>query len=1133
MKKIFLFLTLFYSVLIFSQFNELAPWMNPSAQGNMNAKPAGGEKTLEELIQPFNAYWLTHDKKKKGSGYKPFMRWVDYWQNNTNAKGYLITPEEVWNAWSLKQQSKTELKRGLPSSNWLPVGPFSFVNTGSWSSGQGRVNVIYVDPSNSNTVYVGAPAGGIWKSIDAGLHWAPLSDQLPQIGVSGIAVDYSDSNTIYIATGDKNANSTYSIGVLKSTDGGASWNTTGLTFTNTSTQAGDLVIHPTNNQILWCATNAGIYKTVDAGTTWVLKQSGNFSKGSLRLKPSNPATIYAVTNTAFYQSTDSGESFADLTTSSGLPSSSGRLVLDVTAANSDYVYILSAKPDNAFQGIYKSVNGGANFVKTVATTDVFESAQAWYDLALAVSSTNAEEIYTGCLNIWKSTDGGSTVSKVNNWSAPESASYTHADIHFLRFFGNQFYAGTDGGIYISSNGGTNFTSLTEGLQISQFYKIAVSKQSSDKMMGGLQDNGGYAYSDSVWKNFFGADGMDTAIDPKNSNKYYGFIQNGGSLYGSTTAGNSNALSVDAPANETGNWVTPLGINALGELFSGFSKLYRLNGSAWMQQSTNSVGSGSIELITIDPNDVNTIFVVNENELYKSADKGITFTLVYTASLRITSVAVHSSNSNFVYLTTAGTSGQALKSTDGGATFIAFSEGLPAIGKNVIKHQGRHSLNPLYIGTSLGVYYRDDSMSQWESFDNHLPNVSVTDLEINLEDAKITAATYGRGIWQSAISLEIPPVDLRFESVLFSENYIHCGTFKPAISVRNNGSSTLNEITIDYEYNGTPLQYLWNGVSLAGTLTTINLPSITAPVGVYTLNVTATTPNDAYADNNQGSASLYVNDAGTTGVVNTFESAASSLLTYTDGLTTSQWQRGIRVGSVLATGTNNVYTTNFTGNYPNATKAYLISNCYNLTQITNPVIRFKMAFDVEQNWDVVYVEYSTNQGQTWSVLGSQGANWYNSNRTLQTAGDDCYNCVGAQWTGTDTTLKDYSYPLNALVGHTEVIFRIVFHSDEATRQLGVVIDDFVIDGTLDNTTFELNNVALYPNPSKGIFNLSLGTIIPDAITVYDVMGKVIYAKKGLITTKGLYLLDLSTAATGIYFIKIATENQSVTKRIIKE
>jgi hypothetical protein len=605
------------------------------------------------------------------------------------------------------------------------------------------------------------------------------------------------------------------------------------------------------------------------------------------------------------------------------------------------------------------------------------------------------------------------------------------------------------------------------------------------------------------------------------------------LYGSTTAGNSSAFSVDAPANETGNWVTPLGINALGELFSGFSKLYRLNGSAWVQQSTNSVGSGNIELISIDPNNVNTIYISNENELYKSTDKGIMFVLAYTADSKITSVAVHSSNSDLVYLTTAGINGQALKSTDGGATFIAFSEGLPAIGKNVIKHQGRHSLNPLYIGTSLGVYFRDDSMSQWEPFDNNLPNVSVTDLEINLEDAKITAATYGRGIWQSEIPIEIPPVDLRFESVLFSENYIHYGTFEPAISVRNNGSNTLNEITIDYEFNGASLQQIWTGVCSAGALTTINLPSITAPVGVYTFNATATTPNDAYADNNQGSASIKVNGEGTAGLVNTFESAATSLLTYTDGLTTSQWQRGVRVGSALATGTNNVYTTNFTGNYPNATKAYLISNCYDLTQITNPVIRFKMAFDIEQDWDVVCVEYSTNRGQTWSVLGSQGANWYNSDRTLQTAGDDCYNCVGAQWTGTDTTLKDYSYPLNALIGNAAVIFRIVFQSDEATRQLGVVIDDFVIDGTLDQAAFELNNVTVYPNPSKGIFNLSLGTIIPDAITVYDVMGKVIYDKKGLITTKGVYSLDLSTAATGIYFVKIATEKQSVTKRIMKE
>nr|WP_294933624.1 T9SS type A sorting domain-containing protein [uncultured Flavobacterium sp.] len=1126
MKKTYLLLTLLCAFLGHSQYNELAPWV-PQPSGT-----AKNELTIDELVASFNEYWNHHDRKKKGSGYKPFMRWENHWRNKTDAQGRLITPEQMWAAFNEKKNAKArnQSNRSLPVSNWTPVGPFTHVNTGSWSSGQGRVGFVYVDPTNSNTLYVGSPAGGIWKSTNNGAAWSPLSDELPQIGVSGIAVDHTNPSTIYIATGDKDASDTYSIGVLKSTDGGATWNTTGLSFANTTTLAGDLIMNPSDPNMLWVATNVGIYRTTNGGTTWTNEQAGNFAQGSIRVKPGDSNTVYAVSNNRFYRSTNAGDTFTVVTT--GLPLNSGRFILDVTPANANYVYILSATTAGALQGIYRSVNGGTNWTKTSGTTDIFESTQSWYDLALAVSDTNADEIYTGCLNVWKSTNGGAAVTKMNNWSAPTAPAYTHADVHFLRFYGGKLFAGTDGGIYVSADGALNFTDLTGGLQISQFYKIAVSKQSADKMVGGLQDNGGHAYSGNQWKNFYGADGMDTAIDPNNSDKYYGFIQNGSSLYISADAGSTLGSSVGSPGGADGNWVTPLATNSLGELYSGFAGLYKLVGSAWVLQNTNSVGTGNLELITVDPSNNNNMYVVNGSTLYKSTDKGITFANVYTATSSITSVCVHSTDSSIVYITTSGTGGQALKSTTGGTAFTSISTGLPAIGKNVIRHQGRNTLNPLYLGTSLGVYYRDDSMSQWEPFEINLPNVSVTDLEINLEDSKITAATYGRGIWQTPIPVEVPQTDVKLVSVNNPTALINCGSFIPQVTVKNMGVNPINSVTINYDYNGTPMNFVWNGTIAPAANQIIDLPQLSVARGTYTLNISTTTTNDAYADNNGGAIPFYVNDGGTIASVNTFEASGSELLTYNDGAAVSQWQRGTRTGGLMATGTNNVYTTNLSGNYPDMIKSYLVSQCYNLSNVTNPVIRFKMKFDLEQDWDVVYVQYSTNFGQTWTVLGTQGANWYNSNRTPATSGNDCYNCPGAQWTGSDTTLKQYFYPLNALNAETNVIFRIVFHSDESANQLGVVIDDFVIDGTLPTQNFELNSISVYPNPSTGLFNVALGTFVPETVEVYDLSGKIILTDENVTISNSHYLLNLSKVATGIYFVKIASENQSVVKRIIK-
>ena len=1132
MIKNYLIVSLLCSFLGFSQFNPAAPWM-------ANSLTSRSEATIDELVTQFNQYWSTRDKTVKGSGYKPFMRWEYHWRNYTNEQGYIMSSDDFWNAWRQKKQAQfNRSNMSLPVSNWQPVGPFTHTNTGSWSSGQGRVNIVHVDPSNPNTVYLGAPAGGLWKSTNNGSTWIPLTDELPQIGVSGIAVDYSNASVIYIATGDKDAGDSYSVGVFKSIDGGSTWNATATMGGSNPSRAGDLLIHPTNNQILWCATNNGIFKTVNAGTTWSQVQSGDFAQGSIRLKPGDPSTVYAVSDTNFYRSTDTGSTFSQIT--DGLPVSSNRLLLDVTPANSNYVYVLSATTGNAMQGIYKSIDGGTTWIKTssneTTTGDVFESTQAWYDLALAVSTTNAEELYTGCLNVWKSTDGGATVTKLNNWSSPATPSYTHADIHYLGFHGTKLFCGSDGGIYVSSNGGNNFTDLTAGVQISQFYKIAVAKQSATNMVGGLQDNGGHAYSGGQWKNYYGADGMDTAINPNNPNQFYGFIQSGGNLYISNNAGNGLSNSVAAPAGVSGNWVTPLAINAAGDLFAGYNNLYKLSSGAWVQQNTGTIGNGTIELVSVDPSNDNIMYIANGSTLYKSTNLGVTFTNVYSASSGITSIEVHSSDSNIVYLTTQGSFGQVLKSTNGGATFTNISSGLPNIGKNIIVHQGRNTDNPLYVGTDLGVYYRDDSMTSWQAFDTNLPNVSMTDLEINLEDGKLIAATYGRGIWQTNIPVQIPATDVKFVSIQSPGMNINCeAVIVPQIEVKNNGTNSISSVSLNYTIDGTPSNFVWNGVIASNATASITLPQATLTRGSHTLNVTTTTANDAFADNNSGTTTFYINDAGTIGQVNPFTTAADELISFNEGGLGSLWVRGIRTSGIMGTGGNTVYTTNITNNYPDMIKSYLVSQCYNLSGVLNPQISFSMKYDLEENWDIVYVQYSTNFGATWSVLGTLGTNWYNSDRTNASSGteNDCQNCPGAQWTGTNTSLTTYSYPLNALNAETNIIFRIVFHSDESVNKKGVNVDDFVVSGTLSNQNFELNNVWIYPNPSKGIFNIALGTIEPTAIEVYDLTGKIVYSKKEITVANFETKIDLSNVSSGIYFVKIMNNDQATVKRIVKE
>lgn len=1125
MRKVTLFLFIFQCSFTFAQFNPTAPWMDNVQKSDSK------EANIDEIKLAFDAYWQDKNHKAKGSGYKPFMRWETHWRNKVDENGYLMTPAQMWEAWNQKRErslSRNEILNDI--SNWEPLGPFNHINTGSWSSGQGRVNVVVVDPNNPNTIYIGAPAGGIWKSTDAGQNWTPLSDYLPQIGVSGIAIDHTNSDIIYIATGDKDASDTYSIGVLKSTDGGLTWNTTGLTFNNTSTVAADIFMHPDDPMTLWVATSAGLFKTSNGGTTWTNNLNGNVK--DLKLKPGNPNIVYAVTNNRFYRSTNGGNSFTMIT--SGMPTNSGRLIIDVTPANPEYVYVLSARTNWSHQGLYKSTNSGINFTVTENTVDIFEANQAWFDLALAVSDTNPEEVYTGVLNIWKSSDGGNNFTKINNWSNPFQATYTHADIHFLRFYDGVLYCGSDGGVYVSSNNAASFTDLTATAQIGQFYRISVSKQSSLKIAGGLQDNGGYALSNNQWKNFYGADGMETAIDPNNSNKYYGFIQNGGGLYFTNNAGASLSGSIGAPEGEDGNWITPLVFNSVGELFAGYSSLYKLVGNNWQNVSINTSFDGNIERIVIDPSNDNILYIADGQDLYKSTNRGETFDFLFSFSSNITSVDVNVHNNNMIYITCSGINGVVSRSVNGGLSFANFAQGLPPIGRNVIKHQSNHPLNPVYLGTSLGVYYRDDSMNSWIPYDTNLPNVTVTDLEINVLDGKIIASTYGRGVWQSPIPSQLAENEIALLSIENpAASVINCNANSLSFLVKNTGSTTITDFTLNYSINGIDAGYNWNGTLASLATTTVEIPNITLIRGNSIIQATIVMENDTFSNNNALNIEVLNNDGGQVGVVNMFETEESTLLSNHEGSENS-WQRGIPTGTLLnqAASGANVYATNLDGNYLDFTKAYLYSQCYDLTTITNPIMRFKLAFDIEENWDVLYVEYSTDFGQNWAVLGTaDDPNWYNSNRTPETA-NDCDICPGAQWTGTNTNLLEYSYPLNAFTNESNIIFRFVFHSDYTVTNEGAVIDDFVIDGTLSTPDFENTSVAVYPNPTKGIFTVSYGNNSPQQIDVYDVTGKNILSVSNADLYENQTELNLSNASNGVYFVKISNEKGQTVKRIIK-
>lgn len=395
------------------------------------------------------------------------------------------------------------------------------------------------------------------------------------------------------------------------------------------------------------------------------------------------------------------------------------------------------------------------------------------------------------------------------------------------------------------------------------------------------------------------------------------------------------------------------------------------------------------------------------------------------------------------------------------------------------------------------------------------------------------------------------LDLVLSSVTGDSN-VACGaSHSVGFVLENQGSTAISSATITYSIDGgaqIPVSWTGSDLSVCSNPTqnyTISLGSLLR--GTHTIVVTATLSGDTNTSNNSKTTYVTVNDNGTIGSVNAFNSASDVLVSIdSNGKTNSVWQRGAISKTLLtnALAGSDVYATKLTGNYPDNITSYLVSQCYNLTNIANPTVSFDMAFDLESNWDIIYFEYSTDSGATWNVLGtSTDTNWYNSSRLPDAT--DCFNCIGKQWTGNYATApvggtgvngnkRSYTHTLSPLNSAANAIFRFAFISDAGVNQEGVMIDNFVIQGTLSSQSNQIDGFVLYPNPTKGKLNISLPTSDKVSVELFDLRGRSIYQNnfesQGTLFTKEL---DFSTTQAGVYILNVKTEGKQVSKRIIIE
>jgi hypothetical protein len=690
-----------------------------------------------------------------------FRRWEWYWSSRVNPDGTFPSIRHKLNEIE-KIKAKKASTAGKPTdfnATWTNISRTFNSNPGY--SAMGRTANMAFHPTNPNIFWVAANHGGIWKTIDNGATYTPLGDNLPYLGVDAIVVDQTNPNIIYLSSSDQFFYKS-SLGVYKSIDGGLTWNITGLnnTFTDGIT-IHELVQSKTNNNVLFAACSNGLFKTSNGGTTWALIRSGEHT--DVKIHVTNDSTIFTVDAAGIYRSTDNGSTFTQQLNQTNVKK------LAVTKANSSKLIAWCSYCSS--YNYWVSANGGNTWTMQTAS-QIFP--------VMAISPLNDNILYGGGVDMYKSTNGGTSWSQISQWFNGGPIPTVHADHRKLVYnpLTNLIYSCNDGGITEYNESTGTWTNKSNNLVITEFYHAASSATDPNIIGAGSQDNGGVRRgSNLTWFDTNGGDAGTQAISPANPNISFSNYNPEPALI-RTLDGWSTATNVQPTDAVTSWWILPyvLDPNNASTLYAGYQAVYKsINlGTTWTRISPNFTPLpgpwyDNLRSIAVAPSNSNVIYAAHSNKFYATQNGGTSWSTYTFSNLPgmagyyqgITAICVKSTDANTVFVTVGGLMDtvKVYKSTNGGTTWTNFSTGLPNVGANTMVYQsGAHEV--MYIGTDLGVYYRDTTMTSWDSYGAAgFPNVPVTSLHIQNSSSKLRAATYGRGMYETNLLLVPLPIEL--------------------------------------------------------------------------------------------------------------------------------------------------------------------------------------------------------------------------------------------------------------------------------------------------------------------------------------------------------------------------------------
>lgn len=722
------------------------------------------------------------------------MKALDFWSAQRAYPNRVIPEDAFYKAFEDNRfRMRTSGKVLNTTESWTSIGP---TNRG------GRTNALVVDPRHPDVIYAGAASGGLWRLTlnEDSYSWEYIDTGFPVLGVNAIAIDPTNSDVVYIGTGEvygyqssigglhiRTTRGSYGIGLLKTTDRGATWQKSIDWAYNQERGLLVIRINPLNPDVLFAGTTEGTYKSVDAGGTWQ-KVDSTLMVVDIAINPVDTSIVYiscgnlGSPGAGIYRSMEGGKPGSWTKLSSGLPSSwSGKTLLALYQSSPNIVY---ADVADAFRtvGLYRSTDNGEHWMLLTSGNNVdYASYQGWFSHYVRVHPEDSSRIFCAGVQFYISNDGGSSLVQEYGMHVDHHAYAEHPTDPDVVYFAN------DGGVYRTLDGGATFQELNGGYVTTQFYNgFSSSVQNPELALGGLQDNNTVMYTGSEeWiRDLIGGDGAFTAISTHNDDTMYGSSQylnihcstDGGQFWTDISDSfNGQAVCFIAPyvLSPSHPWILYAGEDVIhksenmGEDWAVMNNGFPLSGNAVL----------SLAVSHTDPDVVYATTVPTTNrrgEVFSSTDGGFTWQNItgdlpdrYYVDLQ---VSLHDDGVAYITLSGFGSS-HLYRTENGGQNWSDIGGGLPDVPTSavIVDHE-----NPshIYVGNDLGVFVTTDNGSTWQEFREDLPTaVLVMDLSVSPSNRKLRAVTHGNGVYERSLISSTPvPVNGQDASIASYELY---------------------------------------------------------------------------------------------------------------------------------------------------------------------------------------------------------------------------------------------------------------------------------------------------------------------------------------------------------------------------